>query len=178
MTGDLLYYRVVLTQRVGSSVPGLRLAAANVPAGCTGAQVERAAALLALLRPRISDDVGSVVAQALIENGGVHDFHVAHKVACVSVLTAFTGAIRRLLIPPIFVIELRDGPAIVKSGEPPAGLVAAFSSTARDAGLERGTIYALRASHGLTLDFSSDIPVGLHQRFRNVFGVYRHRIKS
>ena len=93
-------------------------------------------------------------------------------------LGGFTASIRRLLIPPIFTIELRDGPPIVKSGEPPAGLVAEFSSTARDLGVTRGTIYAVRASHGLTLDFSSEIPDGVHQRFRNVFGVYRHRIKS
>lgn len=95
-----------------------------------------------------------------------------------SVLAGFTGAIRRLLIPPIFVIELRNGSASVRSGEPPAGLVAEFSSTASDAGLRQGTIYVVRASHGPTLDFSSDIPDTLHQRFRNVFGVYRHRVKG
>jgi hypothetical protein len=83
-----------------------------------------------------------------------------------------------LLNPPIFVIELRDGPAVVRSGEPPAGLVAEFSSTARDLELVRGTIYVVRVSQGLTLDFSSEIPDSLHQRFRNVFGVYRHRIKA
>lgn len=95
-----------------------------------------------------------------------------------SVLSGFASAIRRLLVPPVFVIEVRDGSAIVRSGEPPAGLVAEFSSTAQDLGLVRGTIYAVRASHGLSLDFSSDIPDTLHQRFRNVFGVYRHRIKD
>ena len=93
-------------------------------------------------------------------------------------MSGFMGAIRRLLIPPVFVIELRGGSATVRSGEPPAGLVAEFSATARDAGLERGTIYGVRASHGLSLDFSTDVPESLHQRFRNVFGVYRHRIKS
>ena len=95
-----------------------------------------------------------------------------------SALGGFTGAIRRLLFPPLFVIELRDGSAVTRSGEPPAGLVAEFSSTAHDAGLTKGMIYAVRASHGLTLDFSADVPESLHQRFRNVFGVYRHRIKS
>lgn len=95
-----------------------------------------------------------------------------------SVLGGFTGAIRRLLFPPLFVIELRSGSASVKSGEPPAGLVAEFSTTAKDVGVERGTIYVVRASHGLTLDFSPEIPDSLHQRFRNVFGVYRHRIKG
>jgi hypothetical protein len=83
-----------------------------------------------------------------------------------------------LLIPPVFVIDLRDGRASARSGEPPAGLIAEFSSTAHDLGLARGTVYVVRASHGLTLDFSSDIPESVHQRFRNVFGVYRHRIKS
>jgi hypothetical protein len=96
----------------------------------------------------------------------------------VSVLAGFTGAVRRLLFPPVFAIELRNGSAFVKSGQPPAGLVAEFSTTAGDAGLDRGTIYAVRAAHGLTLDFSGEIPDSLHQRFRNVFGVYRHRIKS
>ena len=95
-----------------------------------------------------------------------------------SILDGLTGAIRRLLNPPIFAIELRDGPAVVRSGEPPAGLVAEFSSTARDLDLVRGTIYARRASHGLTIDFSSDIPDNVHQRFRNVFGLYRQRIKA
>jgi hypothetical protein len=96
----------------------------------------------------------------------------------VSVVARFTGTFRRLLSPPVFIVELRDGSARVRSGEPPAGLVSDISSTARDLGLNRGTFYAVRAGHGLTLDFSSDVPDAAHQRFRNVFGVYRHRIKS
>ena len=94
-----------------------------------------------------------------------------------SVLGGFPGA-KRWLFPPLFVVELRNGSASVKSGEPPAGLVAEFSTTASDTGVERGSIYAVRAGHGLTLEFSIDSPESVHQRFRNVFGVYRHRIKS
>ena len=93
-------------------------------------------------------------------------------------ISGLASAIRRLLIRPLFVVDIRDGSVVVRSGEPPAGLVAEFAATAHDLGLANGTIYAVRAAQGLTLDFSTNIPESQHQRFRNVFGVYRHRVKT
>jgi Protein of unknown function (DUF3634) len=101
-----------------------------------------------------------------------------HKVSRVRVIAGLVASIRRAVIPPIFVIELRSGSAVVRSGEPPGGLVSGLSDTARDLGLASGTIYAVRGAHGPTLEFSSGIPETAHQRFRNVFGVHRHRIKG
>jgi hypothetical protein len=78
----------------------------------------------------------------------------------------------------MYVIEIRDGSTSATGGQPPGGLVADFASTARDAGLTKGTIYVVGSGNGPTLDFSPDIPDALHQRFRNVLGIHRHRIKS
>jgi hypothetical protein len=78
----------------------------------------------------------------------------------------------------MYVIEIREGSTSATRGEPPGGLVADFASTARDAGLRRGTIFVVGSRNGPTLNFSSDIPDELHQRFRNVLGIHRHRIKT
>jgi len=83
-----------------------------------------------------------------------------------------------LVIRPAFVIELHDGGAKVRRGDPPGGLVAEFSQTAADVGVTTGRIYVIRGGYGLTLDFSTEIPDHAHQRFRNVLGMYRHRIKG
>jgi hypothetical protein len=88
------------------------------------------------------------------------------------------AALRRAIMPPVIAIELRDGTAVPTRGEPPAGLIAEFAATGRDLQLSRGTIYVVNGSKGLTLEFSPDIPESTHQRFRNVFGVHRHRIKG
>ena len=77
VTRDLLDDRMVLAEGVSPSVPGLRLAAADVSAGDARAQVELAAAFLALIRTRVSNDVGRVIAQPLVENRGVRDLHDA-----------------------------------------------------------------------------------------------------
>lgn len=78
----------------------------------------------------------------------------------------------------MFVIEVRDGAAQVRRGDPPPALVAEFSATARDLDVASGKIYAVRVAQGLALEFSSEIPPHTHQRFRNVFGIHRHRIRS
>jgi hypothetical protein len=84
----------------------------------------------------------------------------------------------RLVVRPAFVIEILDGTARLRRGEAPAGLVAEFGDVARDFAIQGGTIYGVRARHGLTLDFSTDVPPSAHQRFRNVLSVHRHRIKG
>lgn len=93
-------------------------------------------------------------------------------------LKDLAGGLWRLVVRPAFVIDVRDGAARRRNGDAPAGLVAAFSDVARDFGIERGTIYGVRSRHGLTLDFSADVPSAAHQRFRNVLSVHRHRIKG
>ena len=78
---DLLNDGMLIAQGVCPSVPGLRFATAHVPARRTGAQVESAAALLALVSPGFGGDGRCVLAKwRLIENGGVHDLHNPHKV--------------------------------------------------------------------------------------------------
>ena len=95
-----------------------------------------------------------------------------------SSLAALVASLRRAIIRPIFVIEIRDGTAVATRGQPPAGLIAEFAATSRDLDMGRGTIYAVSGANGLKLEFSTDIPEHAHQRFRNVFGVHRHRIKG
>ena len=110
--------------------------------------------------------------------GGSRISIAAHKVSRVSFLARAVASVRRLVVPPVFVIDLRDGGGRVRSGEPPAALVAEFSQAANDLGLASGTIYVVRASHGVTLEFSPEIPESAHQRLRNILSVHRHRIKG
>ena len=177
MAGDLLDHRVVLAQCVAAGVAGLRLATAHVAAVATRAEVEGAAALLARVGPRRHRLRRCVPADRLLDDRRIDDLH-GHKVLRVKFATGIAASLRRLVIPPIFVIELRGGSAVVRSGEPPAGLIAELAQTARDLGLANGNIYAVRGAHGATLEFSTDIPEHAHQRLRNVFGVHRHRIKG
>lgn len=93
-------------------------------------------------------------------------------------LKGLAGALWRLVVRPVFVIEVSDGVARLRRGDAPPGLVAGFSDVARDFGIHGGSIYGVHARHGLTLDFSSAIPPDAHQRFRNVLSVHRHRIKG
>src|SRR5688572_10265207 len=73
------------------------------------------------------------------------------------------AALWRLVVRPAFVIDVHDGVVRLRRGEAPAGLVAEFSDVARDFGIADGTIYGVRARHGLTLDFSTEIPASAHQ---------------
>ena len=93
-------------------------------------------------------------------------------------LKGLFAALWRLVVRPLFVVDLRDGAARLRRGEAPPGLVGGFSDVARDLGVSSGTIYGVCAAHGLTLEFSSQIPAHAHQRFRNVLAVHRHRIRG
>jgi hypothetical protein len=93
-------------------------------------------------------------------------------------LRGLPAALWRLVVRPIFVIDFRDCTARLHRGEAPPALVAQFAEVARDFSVSSGSIYGVRARHGLTLDFSTDIPAEAHQRFRNVLSVHRHRIKG
>lgn len=93
-------------------------------------------------------------------------------------MKGLAAALWRLIVRPLFVIDVRDGAARLRRGEPPPALLVEFSDVARDLGVSSGTIYGVRARHGLTLEFSPDIPTNAHQRFRNVLAVHRHRIKG
>ena len=88
------------------------------------------------------------------------------------------AAMRRLVLRPSFVVEIHGGVARLDRGAAPAGLVVGFSDAAQDVGIDHGKIYGVKSGLGVTLEFSSDIPAHAHQRFRNVLGIYRHRIKG
>ncbi len=68
-----------------------------------------------------------------------------------------------------FVVELRDGVARTRRGDPPSGFVRACSEVARLHRVQRGQITGIRTGTGIELKFSSDIPQRAHQPFRNVW---------
>ncbi|WP_019627206.1 DUF3634 family protein [Thioalkalivibrio sp. ALJT] len=69
----------------------------------------------------------------------------------------------------VFAIELRDGAARVRSGKPPTAFVRGCADVARQFGLTRGRITAVRTGTGVQLRFSREIPEKTHQAFRNVW---------
>ena len=69
----------------------------------------------------------------------------------------------------VFSVELRDGTARVRRGKPPAGFLRGCEDVARQFGLKRGRIAAVRTDTGVQLRFSRDLPAKTHQAFRNVW---------
>lgn len=95
-----------------------------------------------------------------------------------SALMRFLTALRSLVAPSIFSIEIDGDEVRVRSGQAPGVLVREFAEAARDVGIGRGTIRGIRAAQGVTLSFSSDIPAEAHQRFRNILALHRDRIRG
>ena len=93
-------------------------------------------------------------------------------------LTNTLTALRSLVSPAIFEIEIQGDTLSVRRGEAPGGIVGEFADAARDLGIRRGTIRGIRGGHGVTLSFSSEIPAEAHQRFRNILALYRDRIRG
>ena len=93
-------------------------------------------------------------------------------------LIQILSALRSLFAPAIFEIEIHGDVLKVRRGEAPGGIVSEFADAARDLEIRRGTIRGIRAGHGVTLAFSSEIPAEAHQRFRNILALYRDRIRG
>lgn len=69
----------------------------------------------------------------------------------------------------VFSVQLRDGTARVRRGKPPTRFVRGCEDVARQYGLTRGRIDAVRTDAGVQLRFSRDLPAKTHQAFRNVW---------
>lgn len=85
-------------------------------------------------------------------------------------------AVRSLVAPAIFVIDIDGDRLQVRNGVVPGGLIREFTDVAGDLEIRRGTIRGIQASHGITLSFSREIPAEAHQRFRNILALHRDRI--
>ncbi len=95
-----------------------------------------------------------------------------------SLLRRLLARARRLITPPLFVVDVDGGGARLRQGQLPPGLLIGLSDVARDLTLPRGSVHGVRGRHGITLAFSPDIPEPAHQRLRNVLSVHRHQIKD
>lgn len=87
-------------------------------------------------------------------------------------------ALRSLVAPAIFVIDIDGDRLQVRNGEAPGGLIREFTEVAGDLEIRRGTIRGIRARHGITLSFSHEIPTEAHQRFRNILALHRDQIRG
>jgi hypothetical protein len=85
----------------------------------------------------------------------------------------FLKKILRFVYRPVFIIDIKNGEASLLSGKVSNKLVIEFSSIAKHQDILRGTIYGLKSSKGIKLDFSPSIDDKDRQRFRNVWNVYR-----
>ncbi len=87
-------------------------------------------------------------------------------------LRRFCFWLERLAHPAEFAVAFAEGRARVHRGAPPAAWLADCDDLAREFGLHRGSVDAVRVAGRLQLRFSPDVPRALHQRFRNVFGTH------
>jgi hypothetical protein len=81
-------------------------------------------------------------------------------------------ALLRAAVPPLFAVAFGPKGARVRTGPVPSAWLADCNALAREFGLARGTIDAVRLAGRVQLRFSPDVPAAMHQRFRNVFGTH------
>ena len=87
-------------------------------------------------------------------------------------ILGFLHKIFRFVFPPVFTITIKNGTATLSQGKANNKLVTEFSSIAQEQNILHGTIYGVRSSKGVTLDFSHSIANSERQRFRNVRNLY------
>jgi hypothetical protein len=84
------------------------------------------------------------------------------------------GVIFRILfLPtrPAFVVDLKDGKAVLRRGTVHPRFLRSCEEIAADSGIPRGRIQGIRRGHGVSLGFSREIPDSAHQRLRNAWGL-------
>jgi hypothetical protein len=83
--------------------------------------------------------------------------------------------LKRLAVPPVFVIELEGGRARLTKGMATALWTSDCAEIAAEFGIAHGYVEGVRTPWGLGLRFSPDVPKECHQRFRNVFATHLPR---
>lgn len=86
-----------------------------------------------------------------------------------SFATLLLGVVFVLSTRVRFVVELHNGVARVRRGDPPSSFVRGCSDVARVYRLTQGTISGIRTGSGIELRFSPDIPKRVQQPFRNIW---------
>jgi hypothetical protein len=71
----------------------------------------------------------------------------------------------------VFLVSIRRGRVLLVRGAAPSGLLHDFAQVARDAGIRRGTLRAIRGDSHTRL-FADGLDAALAQRFRNIVGLY------
>jgi hypothetical protein len=82
------------------------------------------------------------------------------------------GVILRILLiapRPAFVVELKEGKALVKRGKVQSRFLRSCEQIAADCAVREGTIRGIRRGRGISLAFSRALPESTHQRFRNAW---------
>jgi len=81
--------------------------------------------------------------------------------------------IRHILSPPAFIIKNTNGKPVATRGKVTAAFIRECEDLCTLRNIQQGTIYGSRQSHGIVLEFSSEIPESSHQRFHNVWNIHR-----
>jgi len=77
--------------------------------------------------------------------------------------------LKHVLLPPKFVVRIRNGAVASTRGRVPRGFLGDCNEIASHFEITNGTVYGTNSKHGVRLSFSLGIPRESHQRFRNAF---------
>jgi hypothetical protein len=85
----------------------------------------------------------------------------------------FFNFLGRLFNPPAFIILLKNREAFDKKGNVSSQFISECTEIAKSENILEGKIYGMAKEYGIGLVFSNDIPKSSHQRFRNVWNLYK-----
>jgi hypothetical protein len=85
----------------------------------------------------------------------------------------FTNFLGRLFNPPAFIILIKNREAFDNKGNVSSQFISECTEIAKSENILEGKIYGMEKEYGISLVFSNDIPESSHQRFRNVWNLYK-----
>ncbi len=85
----------------------------------------------------------------------------------------FINFLGRLFNPPAFIIKIKNREAFDNKGNVSSQFISECTEIAKSENIPEGKIYGMAKEYGTGLGFSKDIPESSHQRFRNVWNLYK-----
>jgi len=87
-------------------------------------------------------------------------------------LGKIVSAVLLALDSSLFIIRIENGRAQPLKGRVPRGFLSDLNEAVAEMHLQNGVIKARRQATHIRINFSKDIPAGLHQRLRNIWHIH------